>query len=153
MRALPLRRLPLRSGDLALAERCYRGFAESGFTSLPRDTNRFLGLAVLADVAVALGDVVGAATLADLLGPYRGQWVLLNCYGGGGGHWGPASHHLGRLAALLGRRAEAGRLLEEAASASGGAPLVAARIEEDRARLAAPAARCRLRAGSASGDR
>lgn len=122
------------AGELGLAEASYHHFERVGFANLPMDTNRFLGLAVLADVAVHLGDADGGRLLTGLLDPYRGQWVLVNCYGGGGGHWGPVAHQLARLAVLDGRHADAEQLFDEAMAASIHAPLVAARVAGDRAR-------------------
>jgi hypothetical protein len=123
------------AGHEELARTSYRSFAAADFANLPEDTNRFLGLGVLAHVAVELGDRVGGRRLAELLGPYRGQWVLLNCYGGGGAHWGPVAHQLARLAVLDDRDEDADALFSEAVEASTGAPLVEARIVADRARV------------------
>ena len=130
------------AGDLDLAERSYRWFADDGFAPLPEDTSRFLGLGVLAHTAVELDDAEGATRLTDLLTPYRGQWILLSCYGGGGAHWGPTSHQLARLASLCGRRDDAAALFAEAEDQAEamGAPLVAERIRADAGRLLATAA-------------
>lgn len=112
-------------------------FADRDFAALPHDTNQLLGLTVLADVAVTLRDHGGADVLGRLLAPYRGQWSILNCYGGGGAQWGPISHHLARLADLAGRSAEADRLYAEATAQAVHTPLVAARIESDVAQRSA----------------
>lgn len=120
-------------GRTTVAEEEYAWFAESGFAALPDDSNRFLGLAVLGDVAADLGDPSGAAVLSELLRPYAEQQVILNCYGGGGAFWGPTSRILGRLARVAGDdAAAAGWFSAAAASATAfGAPLAAARIERE----------------------
>lgn len=127
----------IESGDEKLAEDSYRFFADQNFTNLPMDSNQFLGLGVLSHVAVELGDRAGGAKLEELLFPFRNCWVTLNCYGGGGAHWGPTSHQLGRLAVLNGRKREAEQLLEEAlrAAVRANSPFVQARIETDLALL------------------
>jgi len=121
------------SGDLDQAEAGYRAFADTRFTELPDDSNRFLALAVLADVAADLGDGAGAADLTDLLLPYTDQHVVLNCYGGGGAYWGPTARVLGRLALVRGRTDEAARCFAEATAqaASLVAPLAEARVRRD----------------------
>lgn len=89
-------------GDDAQAGRALDACAADGFGVLPDDSNRFLALAVLGDVAATLHRADHAATLLELLAPWSGQQVLLNCYGGGGAFWGPVDRVLGRLAVLLG---------------------------------------------------
>lgn len=91
------------AGDGERAQEAVDHFAAAGFANLPDDTNRPLGLAVLANAAVRLGAVDAGAALAPLVEPFREQHILLNCYGGGGSYWGPAAHHLAGLAALAGR--------------------------------------------------
>ncbi|HMJ78485.1 MAG TPA: AAA family ATPase [Iamia sp.] len=112
-------------------------FTRHGITNLPDDTNRFLGLAVLADAAVTLGDVAAGRLLTPLLEPYRELHVVLNCYGGGGSFWGPTRHQLARLAALDGRGADAAALFRQAreAALAFDAPLAARRIADDEAAL------------------
>lgn len=125
------------ASEAELAEQTYRFFADADFTNLPMDSNRFLGLGVLAHVAVELGDTEGGQQLANLLGPYRDCWITLNCYGGGGAHWGPTTHQLGRLAYLGGRSDEARRLLKSALDSAdrANAPLVRQRVEADLGRI------------------
>lgn len=120
------------AGDLASAEVAYRWFAIAGFVNLPEDTNRLLGLAVLAHVAADLGDADGAAVLAELLTPHRGEWVVLDCYGGGGASWGPVAHALARLAQVGGRPHDAEVLFAEATGQARTAPLVLERIATHR---------------------
>ena len=122
------------AGDGPTAEAAYRWFAAAGFANLPDDTNRLLGLAVLAHVAADLDDTEGAAVLATLLGPHRGEWVVLDCYGGGGASWGPVAHALARLAVVTGRPDDARVLFAEAVDEAAGAPLVLERIAAHRSR-------------------
>jgi DNA-binding SARP family transcriptional activator/tetratricopeptide (TPR) repeat protein len=110
-------------------------FLDRRFQAIHVDTSLLLTLACLADAVVQLdlGDAV--APLWDLLSPYRGQHVVLNCYGGGGAYWGPVDHQLGRLARAAGRLDEAAALLDEAARSADafGSPLARARISADQA--------------------
>jgi hypothetical protein len=94
-----------------------------------------LAIAVLADTAATLGDRERAPTLIRLLEPYRDRHVVLNCFGGGGAYWGPVTHHLGRLEALLGHRERARTLLGCAIDASEAMGAVAF-AETSRAALA-----------------
>ena len=121
------------SGDFARASDLLDGFAAHGFTNLPDDTNRFLGLAALAHVAASVGDHAACEKLLDLLEPYRGQWVELQCYGGGGATWGPTCHALARLHGVLGQHDDAGRLYDDALQMAANSPLTMERIERDRA--------------------
>jgi hypothetical protein len=68
----------------------------------PPDSNWLMTVALLADVAATLHRRDAAAPLLALLEPYGDRQVVLNCYGGGGAHWGPVAYHLARLYALLG---------------------------------------------------
>lgn len=113
------------AGDLDGAEEAYRPFADTGFASVPVDSNRLLALAALGDVAAALGDAEGAARLDAALAPDDHLHVLLNCYGGGGAYWGPVSRIRGLLATVQGRRADAEAAFERAVVAANllGAPL------------------------------
>lgn len=122
-----------KAGEESQSERAYRSFADAHFV-VPADTNRFLTLAVLADVAVDRGDTDGGAMLGELLAPYGGLQVLLNCYGGGGAYWGPADHQLARLARLAGRHEDADRLFTLAAEQADafGAPLARDAILDDQ---------------------
>ncbi|MET0910394.1 MAG: hypothetical protein ABWZ99_13080, partial [Ilumatobacteraceae bacterium] len=120
------------TGERASAAALLDSFTTERFTNLPDDTNRFLGLAVLAHVAAAVEDRRAGDLLSELLDPYRDQWVVLQCYGGGGATWGPTAHALARLAALDGRHADADELFARAERAAAHAPLVLARIAEDR---------------------
>jgi hypothetical protein len=100
-------------GDRATAQALLTHFAGRAF-ELPPDSNWLLGMAVLADAAATLHDRAAAGPLYELLVPWAGRHVVLNCYGGGGAYWGPIDHHLGRLAALCDRPDEAAERLERA---------------------------------------
>ena len=121
------------AGDHAVAAAAYDHFAANGFSTIPLDTNRLLTFGVLAHTAVTLQRAADAHRLLDLLRPYAGQHVLLNCFGGGGAVWGPVDHQLGRLARLDGDGPEAdARLAAALAQAEAfGAPLAADRVRAD----------------------
>ena len=102
------------SGQVAAAADELAWFAADGFRSVRADTNRPLTLAMLSEVAVQLADADAAAALWPLVEPYAGDHVVLNCYGGGGTVWGPASAQLAGLARVLGRDAEADTWAERA---------------------------------------
>jgi len=76
--------------------------AANGF-DLPLDSVWLLGMAAYADVTVQLGVTDWAERLFDLLAPHHSQLATT----GWGLAWGTVSHHLGALAALLGRFDEA----------------------------------------------
>ena len=70
-------------------------------------------MATLTIAASATGDRDAAQALHGALAPYRGRLVI---QGGANSVWGPASHYLGMLAAVLGRPGEAAELFSEAAT-------------------------------------
>jgi hypothetical protein len=75
---------------------------------------RWLGsAALLAFVAVQVGDISAAARLREVLLPYRGRLVVL---GGANSTMSPVSTFLGLLATRLGQPGEAVEYLEEAAA-------------------------------------
>lgn len=118
--------------DRREAQAILNEFAVTGFDTLPDDTNRFTGLAVLAHVAAELRDIAAAPTLSELLIPYADQWVVLSAYGGGGAVWGPASHALARLAATVGDHATADRFFDLALGQTADTPIVHARVARDQ---------------------
>jgi hypothetical protein len=120
------------SGDHDTARDIVAAFDAQGFETLPDDPNRFLGLAVLAHAAASVGDRSACARLRELLDPYGEQWVVLQCYGGGGATWGPTAHALARLAFTLGHHDEAEELFDRAQSHAAASPPTLARIERDR---------------------
>lgn len=120
------------SGDHDAARDIVAAFDAQGFETLPEDPNRFLGLAVLAHAAATVGDRSACARLRGLLEPYGEQWVVLQCYGGGGATWGPTTHALARLARTLGHHDEAEGLFDRAHAHAAASPLTLARIDRDR---------------------
>ena len=89
------------TGRLAKAREEFDRLAADRFASLPRDTNFFAALFMAGMVAYRLGDAERAELLYGLFQPYEGQ-VLRVSRAGGGCMW-PVSHHLGLLAATMGR--------------------------------------------------
>ena len=67
--------------------------------------------------------------------------MVLDAFGGGGGFWGPVAHHLGLLAATLGRHGEADSYFDAAVEAAArfGASLWVARSRAARERIFVPA--------------
>ncbi len=120
------------AGDGALAAEILGHFVERECRDLPNDTNRFLALVVLAHAAAGLGCARSAKVLLPLLDPYRGQWAVLSCYGGGGATWGPVDHARALLAAVVGDASEATALLDAATDQAAGSPPALTRIAADR---------------------
>ncbi|HEU4975308.1 MAG TPA: AAA family ATPase [Baekduia sp.] len=106
--------------------------AATGFSELPPDVTWLPGLAIYAEVAAHLQHRVAAETLHALLVPCAGQVVF-----SGISAWGTVDHHLGALAAVLGRHDEAEEHLRRAAELNAAlrAPIWAARTELALARL------------------
>ena len=73
---------------------------------------RWLGaMADLAVVATAVGNTGAAAQLYAAVAPYRARLVV---WAGANSAWGPVSHYLGLLAAVLGQPGDAVQCFEEA---------------------------------------
>jgi len=89
------------TGRVEAAREEFDRLAADRFASLPRDTNFFAALFMAGMIAYRLGDADRAAVLYALYQPYDGQ-VLRMSRAGGGCMW-PISHHLGLLAAAMGR--------------------------------------------------
>lgn len=108
-------------------------FVAEKFSNLPEDTNRFFALGILAHVAASVESKPAAKLLWPLLEPYRGQLVLLNCYGGAGSCWGPVEWALARLGPLAGASdAEVTKLwLRAIESAMAAMPVLADRIRSE----------------------
>lgn len=83
-----------------------------GLANVPRDFTWVGNLALLALAVAALGERRTAELLYELLLPYRALCVRLTRIGVSG--LGAVAHHLGVLAAAMGRWEEAARLLEQA---------------------------------------
>ena len=97
-----------RSGRFAEASELLDGLRDDSFSAVPFDQEWLYGLSLLAEVAVLVQDEDAAAVLLDLLRP----WATLVAVDVGEGIRGSVSHHLGTLAAALGRREEAAAHLE-----------------------------------------
>jgi DNA-binding CsgD family transcriptional regulator/tetratricopeptide (TPR) repeat protein len=88
----------------------YEALAPSHIAGLRNDGVWNQSITFLADLAVDLGDLVGAGLLYDILLPHAPRAIVswtLTCYGA-------ASHSLGRLAAFLGRPDDATRHFDQA---------------------------------------
>jgi tetratricopeptide (TPR) repeat protein len=102
------------------------------FSELPPDVTWLPGLAIYAEVAAHLQDAAAAEVLYGLLAPWSGQVVY-----SGISAWGCVDHHLGAVAAVIGRYAEAEEHLRAAAERNAAlrAPIWVARTELATARL------------------
>lgn len=124
------------SGELELAAEILASFAAHRFTTLPDDPNRLLGLAALAHVAAGLDHKQASEQLLTLLEPFGDQWVLLQCYGGGGAIWGPVCHALARLSSVAERHDDAERFYDAARKMAAPSPPALERIDRhQRARI------------------
>jgi len=101
---IALAALCVEVGDLPLARTLFERFAEHDFADVPRDPAWMVGMALLAEVAAALGDAPRAATLSALLLPYADRNVTVT---GGAVSVGPVSRYLGLLARAMGRNDDA----------------------------------------------
>jgi DNA-binding SARP family transcriptional activator len=97
------------SREEATAE--FDALAADGFSRLTRDGNYVAALCVLADLCVQLDDAGRAELLYAQLQPFRQLNVIVAL---AAGCLGPAERHLGRLAAVCGRRDDAIAHLERA---------------------------------------
>jgi tetratricopeptide (TPR) repeat protein len=104
----------------------------SAFSELPPDVTWLPGLAIYAEVAAHLQDGAAGEVLYDLLAPWAGQVVY-----SGISAWGSVDHHLGAVAAVIGRYGEAEEHLRQAAELNVAlrAPIWVARTELATARL------------------
>jgi tetratricopeptide (TPR) repeat protein len=106
-----LAQIHARLGNRELARNRFEIFAQSNFSSLPRDGAWVVGMISLAEVCHFLGDQEHARTLYNLLAPFAGHNIIIGlaaCFNG------PVSHFLGLLAATMSRWEEAKRHFEEA---------------------------------------
>jgi tetratricopeptide (TPR) repeat protein len=105
---------------------------ETEFSELPRDVTWLPGLAIYAEVAAHLQESAAGEVLYDLLAPWAGQVVY-----SGISAWGSVDHHLGAVAGVTGRYAEAEEHLRQAAELNVAlrAPIWVARTELATARL------------------
>jgi DNA-binding SARP family transcriptional activator/DNA polymerase III delta prime subunit len=85
--------------------------APDRFATLPFDTNWLGAIGEASEAVVILGDTATAAVLYDLLKPYTGRPITA---GRAVVNYGSADRHLGELASMLGRAADATRHFEAA---------------------------------------
>jgi tetratricopeptide (TPR) repeat protein len=106
--------------------------SSSEFSELPPDVTWLPGLAIYAEVAAHLQDRPASEILYGLLAPWAGQVVY-----SGISAWGCVDHHLGAVAAVIGRYEEAEEHLRRAAELNTAlrAPIWVARTELATARL------------------
>jgi DNA-binding SARP family transcriptional activator len=111
--------------------------AANDFADIPVDGDWMIAITLAADCAAELGDTARAAQLFELMHPYEHANVVI---GVGAVCLGSAAQYLGRLAATLGRREQAARLLEHALAANArlNAPVRVAHTQIDYARLLGP---------------
>jgi class 3 adenylate cyclase/tetratricopeptide (TPR) repeat protein len=98
-------------GDQETARRHFEVIAAAGFSHIPRDEDWLLCLALFSEACAELGDASRAEELYELLEPYaatNASHQTLRFY------MGSVSHFLARLAAVMGRRAEATQCFEAA---------------------------------------
>jgi tetratricopeptide (TPR) repeat protein len=121
-------------GRLAESRQHFEVCAAQGFARLPRDEHWLSHICLAAEACCDLADRSRASELYALLAPYG---HLLMAHQTARLYGGSASHGLGRLAALLGRREEAIRHFEAAlvANAGIGARPAEARTAYELARL------------------
>jgi tetratricopeptide (TPR) repeat protein len=140
--------LLLEGGRRDEAQELLDAVAAENFDDVPRDSDWLTAMTVLTDVAVGLGDAPRAERLLELLKPYARQNVVV---GLGVVCLGACSRYLGRLAATMGRPAEAREYLEHALEANRrlGATVEVAHTELDLATSLGPGPRARELVASA----
>lgn len=99
----------LEADDVESAKALYDVDAGIDFEGYPHDQIWLSSLSLVAEVAVRLGDADGARVIYEKLSPYPD----MHCCGGPI-YYGVAGRSLGNAAALIGRSAEAERLLRHA---------------------------------------
>ncbi len=93
------------TGHRSEAAEAFDRLAADEFAGLPHDVTYVISLATAAMVAYGLGDAARAAALYERLAPYDGQ-VVRGSRLAGGCFW-VVAHHLGLLAATMGRHDDA----------------------------------------------
>ncbi len=127
-------------GRLPEAREEFERLALGDFEDVPKDLDWMIAMVLLSDVCADLGDRERAALLYSKLEPYADDNVVIGlaavCLGS-------AASFLGKLAATMGRPAEAERHFERAleANAALGAPGCLARTQVDYARALGPGPR------------
>jgi hypothetical protein len=125
--AAPARFL-LAAGDASQAHAVLRHLRADPARNRPKDAEWLECHWAMADLAISLDDQAAAALLAAELAPYAGLWAV---DGIGGAVFGTIAEQLGKLAAYLGRPAEAGRYLATARDRyeRAGTPALLARLD------------------------
>jgi hypothetical protein len=143
--ARPVRRAALamvesESGRAEAAQAHIDVLSERGFTDIPLDGDWLTTMALAADVCAGLGDEQTAAIIHEQLLPYAQSNVVV---GLGAVCLGSVATFVGRLAAVIGRKREAGALFEQGLVANTAlrAPLCVARTELEYARALGPGRR------------
>lgn len=122
------------AGDAEEARRCFEALAVHDFADIPRDEHWLVTMTTLAQACGALRDTRRAATLYEQLHPFAHRNIvhnLLRTYAGS------VSHHLGLLAAAMGRQGQAARHFEDALemNARMGVRPILARTQYEYARM------------------
>jgi hypothetical protein len=128
------------SGRAEAAQAHIDVLSERGFTDIPLDGDWLTTMALAADVCAGLGDEQTAAIIHEQLLPYAQSNVVV---GLGAVCLGSVATFVGRLAAVIGRKREAGALFEQGLVANTAlrAPLCVARTELEYARALGPGRR------------
>lgn len=134
------------AGELDRARLFFDRVTARGLAAVPDDCEWLEALWHVGDAAIALDRAEVAEEVARRLAPYEDLWMI---DGIGGGVMGVTAHILGRLAAYLGRTADAQRLLRKALETYRGsqaAPWLT-KAEQDLAAIGAPVIRATRSAG------
>jgi hypothetical protein len=125
--AAPARFL-LAAGDASMARTMFRAVLADPARGRPKDAEWLECHWAMADIAITLDDRAAAALLAAELAPYDKLWAV---DGIGGAVFGTIAEQLGKLAAYLGRPAEAARYLAVARDRyeQAGTPALLARLD------------------------
>lgn len=125
--------LELEIGRRGAAERHLEALVVDDLRALPRDANWIPAVAILAEVAAAVGDVARSRTCYEALRPHAGKTLVL---GAGAACWGALARWVGLAACAAGEHDAGVTHLEAAlaANAGMGAEPAAAHVELDLAR-------------------
>ena len=128
------------SGQIDDARIEFERVANARFADIPRDGDWLTTMTLLCEACAAVGDAVRARVLYEAMLPYADTIVVA---GVGVACMGPAARALGKLAATMGRRSEAGRHFEHALQISHrlAAPVLLAHAQLDYAAALGPGRR------------
>ena len=122
----------VKLGRLDEAKVYFDFFVDSDFAALPRDGAWTVGMANLAEVCAALGDVTQARRLYDLMAPFGERNIVI---GSSASFFGPMAHYLGVLATAMSNWDAAVAHYEAAHGAATPCPPFFARTQLEFARL------------------